>query len=260
MVLAVTGSPWRYGGYRLIDIAIGLGSAIIVSLLIWPARAVTELRAEVADAVRDATGLATSAIRNLIGAAPTSAADLEAGAKRHLEAAEGLLVAAQQEPLHAAAHALLPMYVPHAELIVERACLIDDLARSTLPHDAIVALTPALNRIATSLDAAGELLASAVQTGIAGRPIDTADAATAAMRDAVAGMSAVDVTALAQGEDLLRLHTLMMALDNVAHEIDRAFQHIEHPDQIVRSVQPAASAASVSPHRLIDRWLRRVRT
>ncbi|MGE0544825.1 MAG: aromatic acid exporter family protein [Dehalococcoidia bacterium] len=260
MVLAVTGSAWRYGGYRLIDIAIGLGSAIVVSLLLWPSRAVTELRTEVAGAVRDATALATAAIRNLTGTTPHVAADLQASAKGHLEAAQALLVAARQEPLHAAAHALLPMYLPHAELIVEHAGVIDDLARSTLPHDAIVALTPSLNRIAATLDTAGELVASAIETGTAGHPIEAADAATAAMRDAQANLSASNVTALAQGEDLLRLYSLMMAIEYLVREIDRAVQHIEHPDQIVQSVQPAAGAGSASLPRRIDRWWRRVRT
>ena len=43
------------------------------------------------------------------------------------------------------------MYIPHAELIVEHARVIDDLVRSTIPHDAVVALTPSLTRIATAL-------------------------------------------------------------------------------------------------------------
>jgi uncharacterized membrane protein YccC len=259
MVLAVTGSAWRYGMYRLIDIAIGLCSAIIVSLLLWPSRAVTQLRTEVAGALRDAIALATSAIRNLTGAAPTNTVDLDAGARQHLEAAEDLLVAARQEPLHPAARELLPMYIPHAELIVEHARVIDDLARSPLPHDAVVALTSSLTCIATALDDGGELLASAVQSGVAGRPIDKADDATAAMRDALASLNAVEVTALAQGEDLLRLHSLMIALDYIVREIDRAFQHIEHPHQIVGPVQPAAGVETSHPQRLIDRLLRRVR-
>lgn len=259
MVLAVTGSAWRYGAYRLIDIAIGLSSAIIVSLLLWPSRAVTQLRIEVAGALQDAFTLATAAVRSLTGAAPTNAGDLDAGARRHLEAAEDLLAAARQEPLHGAAHALLPMYIPHAELILEHACVIDDLARSAIPHEAVVALTPSLNRIATALDFGGGLLASAVQSGVAGRPIDQADDATAAMHDALASLNAVDVTALAQGENLLRLHSLMIALDYIVREVDRAFQHIEHPDHVVGAVGSAAPS-SAPGHRLVLRWWHRVRT
>lgn len=259
LVLAVTGSPWKYGVYRLIDIAIGLCSAIVVSLLFWPSRAVSELRAETAAAIRDATALVTAAIRNLTSKTPDVAGDLEASAKGHLEAAQNLLIAARQEPLHGAAHALLPMYVPHAERIVEHAGVVDDLARAELPHDAIVALTPALDRVASALDTAGEMLAHAVETGVAGKPIVEADSAAAAMRDAVSGLSSCNVATLAQGEDLLRLHSLMMALEYVAREIDRAIEHVEHPKQIVEPVPRATGAAAAHPQRLIDRWWRRVR-
>jgi uncharacterized membrane protein YccC len=260
MVLAVTGSPWRYGVYRITDIAIGLCSAIIVSLLFWPSRAVTEFRDEVAGAVRDATALVASALRNLTRGSPNLAGDLETSARQHLESAQGLLIAARQEPLHAAAHALLPLYIPHAERIVDHAGMIDELACSDLPHRAIVALAPAFDRVATAIDTAGATLVQAVQSGAAGSPVNDADQALVSMQEALSGLRAIDVTALAQGEELLRLYSLIIALESYGQEVDRTVQNIERPDALIQPApSPATSAAPPRQARLIDRLWRRVR-
>lgn len=261
LVLAVTGSPWRYGAYRLIDIAIGLASAILVSLLLWPSRAVTQFRQGVSGAIRDAGLLASSSLRVLTVSGPTPDPGLEARVRNSLEAAQGLLPAARQEPQHAAAHDLLPFYLAHAQRIAEHARMVDELASSGIPDVAVRAMGSQAQQVASAIDAAADALAQAVESGIVGKPLEGAEKAVRSLQGSIAGLHAVDLSALAQDDGLLRVHSLTIALDSLGQEIERALRHIEHPDQLIVG-DPSTPAVVPAPHRhrLPFRWWRRTRT
>jgi uncharacterized membrane protein YccC len=232
LVLSVSGSPWQYGVYRLLDIAIGLGAAILVSLLFWPSRAVVQLRQATSGAVNDAATLAVNALRRLTGGSPQpTTVDLEARAMQRLQTAQGLLPAARQEPLRAAAHDLLPFYVSLMERIVEHARTVGELAGSQMPLTAISAMTPQFNSVADALQRSGTALARAIDEGTAGHPLSDVQAALDSLRRALDALHSVDVSTLAQSDDLLRLYSLIIALDALGREMERFAQRIEQPEQ-----------------------------
>src|SRR5262249_40476923 len=100
MVLIATPNAWSYGAYRMADILIGLASALLVSLVLWPARAGDALRGNVAAAVRGAGALVGQAFAELSKDAGSDqeAASGEVNVEQRIAAAQALLPAAQQEP------------------------------------------------------------------------------------------------------------------------------------------------------------------
>jgi uncharacterized membrane protein YccC len=244
LVLTVSGSPWQYGLYRLIDIAIGLGSAILVSLTMWPSRAVVQLRNAAAGAVDDAVTRAADALDRLIdGSVRPHTEDLETRAVQRLQAAQGLLPAARQESLHAAAQSILPSYVSLSERIVEHAQMLCEIADSPRPRADITPMAAQLGSAADALRQAGAALSQAIDDGVVGRPLPDLQAAFDPLRRSLDALRSVDVSSLARSGELLRLHSLILAFDALGRELERFAQQIvqpEHASAPVSSPRPDA--------------------
>jgi uncharacterized membrane protein YccC len=245
IALAASDDPWRYGAYRLADIATGLGSAILVSLLLWPSRAVVTLRRSVADVVRDAGTVVATALTDLTTAPspPDRMEELRAQMRQRLDTAQELLPAVHQESPLSAAHDLPSYYVSHGERISEHASTVSEFAASA-PRDTVQAIAPHLTGVAAATGSASDALAAAIAAGQWGHPLTTARVALTSLRQALAPLDGVDLTTLAQGRNLLRLYALTLALTAFADEIQRTIERIEHPEQTAGAPERPPAGAS----------------
>jgi uncharacterized membrane protein YccC len=250
LVLSVSGDPWRYGGHRILDILIGMASAIAVSFLLFPTRAAVQVRQAVGGAVRDASSAAAGAIQALVaGAAPVDAGIAASQIAARLQTARGLLPAAHLEsPYWSAPRDLLPGYVSDGERIVEHATAVTELAADQ-SRAAVTAIGSHLQAIAGSLRMAGAAIAAAIEAGVVGRPHAEVGSGLASLRGALAPLHALDLTAIAQGEDLLRLHSLVRALADLDDELERAASHVEHPGQTDAAEGRTPTADTSAPPR-----------
>lgn len=263
LVLSVSGSPWEYGGYRLIDIAIGILSANIVGLLLWPSRAIDALRRSVGDAIRMSCSLLSGTLRDLAAghSPPTPDVDTPARIAQQLAAAQALLPAARGEPLHAPVREMLPFYVANAERIFESASHAAEVVSIQLPDAALHPLAPHLTAVAGGIDAVSALLAHAVQSGATGQTLPDLAAALGTLKRARDDVLAVDLVSLAQGEALLQLHSLALALRDFVEELARETGRVQHPEQVATPAELARmdpAARGAPPH--ARRWWRRLWT
>lgn len=233
MVLAVSGSPWSYGWYRLLDVVIGLAAAILVSLLVWPVRAVAELRRSLAGAVRDAGGEMAAALHALAAGtgAASSGVERTAAIEQRLEAAHGLVGAALQEPSrHPEDHALLPACMAGAEHLVEQTAVVAAIAEAGLPHDVAAALSPRLSEAGAALRPATDALAAALASPRATPDMEACEQACARLNAALRELHTLDLGVVA-GDDLIQAHTLVWTLEGFAHELDRMSARLAHPER-----------------------------
>jgi uncharacterized membrane protein YccC len=245
LVLLAPSSPWRYGAYRIADILLGLASAILVSLVLWPTRAVVELRRAVGAAVADAAGMVSASLRGMVAGATEESEDLEARIAARLLAAQGLLPAARQEPLTGAAHDVMPFYLSDAERIFEHASLVCEVAHSTVPRDAVQHLAHQLTALATAADRMGAALSDAITAGLVGTPATEARTALASLQQALRDLRAVDLAPLATGDSLLRLYSFVLALDAYTREVERLMLRIEQPERALMPGERARMVAAV---------------
>jgi hypothetical protein len=232
LVLSVSGDPWRYGGHRILDILIGMASAIAVSFLLFPVRAVVQLRQAVGGTVRDASCGAAGAVEALVaGGAPVDAGVARSQFGAGLQTARALLPAARLETPHwATTGDSLAGYVSDGDYIVEHATAVIELTADQ-PRAAVTALASHLQAVGESLRAAGTSIGEAIAAGVAGRTIPAVRKDLASLHGALTPLRAPDLMAVAQGEDLLRLHSLARALADLADELERAASRIERPGQ-----------------------------
>jgi uncharacterized membrane protein YccC len=236
LVLSVSESPWRYGVYRLIDVVVGVSTAMLVSALVWPSRSGDALRQAVADAVRAAGTYVAGTLDGLIAGSgpPADAARRETQIQQRLQAAQGLLGSAQHEPSRApAGHSLLPLYLANGERIFEHASAVAEVAEGGLSAEPLRLLASHLRAVGAAITHATDALGVAIAGVDPHTALDTARAGASSLSDATEKLGAVDLSQAAQGGELLRLHTLVLGLQAFAREVERTVGRIEHPDRAV---------------------------
>ena len=265
LALSVSESPWRYGAYRLIDVVVGVSTAMLVSALVWPSRSGDALRRAVADAVRATGTYVAGTLDGLIAGSgpPADAARRETQIRQQLQAAQGMLGNAQHEPSRSRAdHGLLPFYLANGERIFEHASAVAEVAGSGLSAEPLRLLESHLRAVGAAITTATDALGAAIDGVDPRTALDTARAGASTLTDMANKLGAVELSQAAQGGELLRLHTLVLWLQAFAREVERTVGRIEHPDRAVsldeQTRLPSPMHAGSPP--VATSWWRRIRS
>jgi len=218
-------------------------------VLIWPARAADQLRAAVAAAVQTSALLVQHALTGVAGTPPpiTEPVVLEMQVEQGIKSAQDLIAATRQEFVHPShARDVLPLLVSHAQRIFEHAASVAEIARGLESEDAVQPLLPCLAAAASATGTAGAALAAAIIAREPGPALRQAEQAVAGLMRAAGDLARVEIRSVAHGEELLRLHSLVLALQAFAQENERTLQRIAHPDGAPSPEECARMAATAA--------------
>ena len=223
MLIHRPGSAWVVATHRFFEVSIGILVAMVISFVVWPARARETLRKGIADALSSAEAMYQAISRRYRHSASVDLADIRARMDTAVLKNHGLLQFAQYERMAAPEHhELLTLLMDHVDRILEAVAALELATRGSEGDAYLHNFEAELERVETTISIAFEWLVSSIAAWRFDRAWqDLAGPITDLDEKAAAGRKAGATRSL-ELEEILRFYSLLLGSRNLANELEMA--------------------------------------
>ena len=220
MLIRSLGSPWFIAIHRFLGVALGIVVAVLVTAVVWPARAREHLRQGIVEALQGLNTLFQAVIRRCRGESATPIDELMSQVNRTLRRNEDLQKQTMYEPkLGAAQQELLTLLTGHVNRIFLGVEALELATRESAGDTYHLKFELELGQVVDGISQAFKKLAESVAAWRSSsnwpdlaRLVSALDEKAAAARKARAGAD-YDLN------EVVRFHSFLLSLRNLAREL-----------------------------------------
>ncbi len=223
MLASRLGSPWVLAFDRFLEVSLGIVVALLVTTLVWPARAREHLRRGVAEAFTCLGSLFQAVVRRYRGDVSAPLDELASEVDKTLRRNEGLREQAIYEPALGPTHQeLLVLLMDHVHRILQAVSALELASRESAGDTYYLKFEPELSELVSRISAAFKRLAESVAAWRFDADWSSLAGATSSLDEKAVAMRKTGAAASYGLDEVLRFYSFLLSLRNLARELDLA--------------------------------------
>jgi uncharacterized membrane protein YgaE (UPF0421/DUF939 family) len=245
MLISRIAPAWMVAVYRFVEVSLGIVTGTLVTVLIWPSRARTQLREGISEALADLDALFLAVVQRYRGKQGPDMQELRSRLDALFLRNEALQKQAAREPtIGLERRELLALLMNHLRRLFEATDAADVATCGSAGDTYYKNLEPRLDELVVEISKALRQLGETVKAGRTDDQWFDLSQKVSALDEEAAAIRRTGATTQYSLDEILRFYSLLLALKNLASELDRAHATVM---RLLPGKSDQASAAAGNP-------------